>query len=79
MVLSVIEQGMSWQFEWYDHWNKVMTVQLSQVVDNMTVVVEEMENSGCNWNEPLEPVKCRFDYTLQINDRVRAWEYVSIY
>ena len=35
----------------------------------MTAVVKEAENNGCNQNSPLEPVKCRFDYPLPINDR----------
>ena len=33
----------------------------TDVLDSMTIVIDETENNGCNQNEPLEPVKCRFN------------------
>ena len=54
----------------------------TNVLDSMTDIVEETENNGHNQNGPLEPVKCRFDYPLQINDRgtcLRVREYIQEY
>ena len=34
----------------------------------MTSMIVETENNGCSQNKSLEPIKCRFDYPMEINN-----------